>query len=137
MYTCMFFLQPPAVYCRCVYGDSKALCLAVSNRLRQDQAYLVFASFRFPVDHFNRLMGIYGTVTAVLMFLQYPHFIWAQHMYYTAHTFVLVLTVLCVTYPLHLLFTPLVRHAVIARDGNKQNQLLGDHTTAQTSVTKS
>ena len=47
---------------------------------------IVCAFFRFPASHFNRLMGIYGTVTAVLMFLQYPHFIWAQHMYYTVST---------------------------------------------------
>lgn len=41
-----------------------------------------------------------------------------------AHGFVLVLTVLCVTYPVHLLFTPLVRHAVTVRDSVKQNPLL-------------
>lgn len=41
-----------------------------------------------------------------------------------AHGFVLVLTVLCVTYPVHLLFTPLVRHAVVVRDSVKQNPLL-------------
>lgn len=41
-----------------------------------------------------------------------------------AHGFVLVLTVLCVTYPVHLLFTPLVRHAVMVRDSVKQDPLL-------------
>lgn len=37
---------------------------------------------RFPAGHFNRLLGIYGTVASALLFLQYPHFMWAQHMYY-------------------------------------------------------
>lgn len=48
-----------------------------------------------------------------------------------AHGFVLALTVLCLTYPIHLLFTPLVRHAVMVRDGVKQNQLLGDQAATQ------
>lgn len=116
MYACMFFLHPAAVFmslaCMVI---SRPCVIAVST---------AFIRIRFPVDHFNRLMGIYGTVTAVLMFLQYPHFVWAQHMYYLAHGFVLVLTVLCVTYPVHLLFTPLVRHAVTVRDSVKQNPLL-------------
>lgn len=122
MYGCKFFLHPAAVYLSIICMVICRPCvIAVST---------AFIRIRFPVDHFNRLMGIYGTVAAALMFLQYPHFIWAQHMYYTANGFVLVMTVLCVIYPIHLLFTPLIRHAVMVRDGVKENSLLANHATA-------
>ncbi|MPC14714.1 hypothetical protein E2C01_007485 [Portunus trituberculatus] len=75
MYACKFFLHPAAVYVSLVAMVIARPCvIAVST---------AFIRIRFPVSHFNRLMGVYGTVTAALMFLQYPHFIWAQHMYYT------------------------------------------------------
>lgn len=128
MYASKFFLHPAAVYVSLIaMVISRPCVIAVST---------AFVRIRFPVSHFNRLMGIYGTVTAVLMFLQYPHFIWAQHMYYTAHGFVLVLVVLCVTYPLHLLFTPLIRHAVMVRDGVKESPLLVNDGSTQNGVAR-
>lgn len=115
MYGCMLFLTPTAVYI-------SLLCMVVCRpcNIAVSTAYL---RIRFPADHFNRLLGIYGTITSLLMFIQYPHFIWAQHFYYTAHGLVLVLSLLSAINPLHLLVTPYMRKVVITRDQLTQDTL--------------
>ncbi|ROT69462.1 Solute carrier family 43 member 3 [Penaeus vannamei] len=115
MYACLLFFHPAAIYV-------SLLCMVVSRPciIAVSTAYL---RIRFPAGHFNRLLGIYGTVASALLFLQYPHFMWAQHMYYAAHA--LILAVLAVSFlnPIHLLFTPLMRHAVATRDNLKPEDL--------------
>nr|XP_053639699.1 LOW QUALITY PROTEIN: equilibrative nucleobase transporter 1-like [Cherax quadricarinatus] len=115
MYMCIFIFHPAAIYISLV-----AMVLARPCTIAISTAYI---RIRFPADHFNRLLGIYGTISSVLMFLQYPQFVWAQNMYYAAHAMVLALQVLSYMNPIHLLFTPLMRHAVILRDQLDEDQL--------------
>lgn len=113
-YISILFFHPAAIYISIVsLFITRPCAVAVSN------AYL---RIRFPADHFNRLLGIYGTVTSLLMFMQYPHFMWAQQMYYPAHITVLVLLALSYMNPIHLLFTPLMKDAVIIRDNLDEEQ---------------
>ncbi|XP_064093567.1 equilibrative nucleobase transporter 1-like [Macrobrachium nipponense] len=115
MYSCLLFFHPIAIYV-----SLAAMVIARPCVFAVSTAYI---RIRFPADHFNRLLGIYGTVTSALLFLQYPHFKWAQHMYYAAHA--LIIAILMFTYlnPIHLLFKPLLRKAVAKRDQISENDL--------------
>ncbi|KAG7169756.1 solute carrier family 43 member 3-like [Homarus americanus] len=114
-YGCTLFFQPAAIYVSLI-----SMVIARPCTVAISTAYI---RARFPADHFNRLLGIIGTVTSVIMFLQYPLFIWSQHMYYPAHALVLSLLALSYLNPIHLLFTPLMRHAVIVRDQLDQSEI--------------
>nr|XP_045605351.1 uncharacterized protein LOC123762700 isoform X1 [Procambarus clarkii] len=123
-YACILVFRPLAVYISLV-----AMVVARPCVIAVSTAYL---RIRFPAEHFNRLLGIYGSVSSLLMFLQYPHFMWAQHMYYPAHALVLALLVLSYTNPIHLLFTPLMRDAVVIRDQLEEEQLCPVRTLKKT-----
>ncbi|XP_068213171.1 equilibrative nucleobase transporter 1-like [Palaemon carinicauda] len=115
MYACLLFIHPVAIYI--------SLAAMVISRPCVFAVSTAYIRMRFPATHFNRLLGIYGTVTSVLLFLQYPHFKWAQHMYYVAHAAVVALLVLTYINPIHLLFKPLMRKAVSTRDQISENDL--------------
>ncbi|XP_047478614.1 equilibrative nucleobase transporter 1-like isoform X2 [Penaeus chinensis] len=68
-------------------------CLAVGNPLIR---------IRFPVEHFNRVIGFQGTAVALLTLLQYPHFTWAQYQPYIALAVTLAALFLNLLHPLHL-----------------------------------
>lgn len=115
MYSCLFFFHPIAIYI--------SLAAMVISRPCVFAVSTAYIRMRFPADHFNRLLGIYGTITSALLFLQYPHFKWAQHMYYAAHALVVALLAFTYLNPIHLLFKPLMRKAVAERDQISENDL--------------
>lgn len=77
-------------------------------------ASTAFLRARFPVDHLNRLLGIYSTVVSLMLLLVYPHFVWAMEQYYFATAVALFLTVLELSYPIHLLFVKRLHRALLA-----------------------
>ncbi|KAK7086245.1 hypothetical protein SK128_003027 [Halocaridina rubra] len=116
MYASILFYHPAAIYVSLIAMIVARPCIiAVST---------AYVRIRFPGDHFNRLLGIYGTVTSVLLFLQYPHFMLAQKMYYIAHGLTLAILAISFMNPIHLLFTPLMRHAIAIRDEVSEDDLL-------------
>lgn len=103
--TMLFFRSPWAVFvglaCLMINRPS---CLAVGNP---------FLRARYPADHFNRLVGIQGTLLSFLTFIQYPHFTWAQHAYNLTFGCTIVAMVLSLSHPLHLLSKTYLRSALL------------------------
>ncbi|KAF2360897.1 Major facilitator superfamily domain, partial [Trinorchestia longiramus] len=99
MYLPLLFFHPAGVYCSLVFMALTRPCIvAVAT------AYL---RIRFPVEHFNRLVGIHFTVASALIMLQFPQYKWSQHMYLPAHATMLVIIAVSALNPLHLLVRPL------------------------------
>ncbi|CAL4059589.1 unnamed protein product, partial [Meganyctiphanes norvegica] len=94
-FSCLLLDQSWAVYLALI-------CLAI-NRPACHGVGNPFTRIRFPADHFNRLLGIQGTLISLFTLLQYAHFIWAQNHFYTAMITVLVLLIMGLSHPLHLL----------------------------------
>ncbi|XP_064116020.1 equilibrative nucleobase transporter 1-like isoform X1 [Macrobrachium nipponense] len=92
--SCFFFFSPWAVYLG-------LFCLAI-NRPGCLGVGIPFMRSRFPADHFNRMIGIQGTVISLLSTLQYLHFTWTQSNYYTAIGTLVSLLALSFVQPLHL-----------------------------------
>ncbi|KAG0728103.1 hypothetical protein GWK47_033195 [Chionoecetes opilio] len=78
-------------------------CLAVGNP---------FVRARFPASHFNRLIGIQGTVLSLFTFIQYPHFTWAQHAYYLTFGLTVAAIIVGLSLPLHLLSKTYLRRVL-------------------------
>ncbi|XP_064115992.1 equilibrative nucleobase transporter 1-like [Macrobrachium nipponense] len=93
--SCFFFFTSWAVYV--------ALFFLIFNRPGCLGVGIPFMRARFPADHFNRLIGIQGTLIAILATLQYPHFTWSQTQYFWAMWLVVIMLFLSVVHPLHLL----------------------------------
>ncbi|XP_068238801.1 equilibrative nucleobase transporter 1-like [Palaemon carinicauda] len=93
--SCFLFFSPWAVYV--------GLFFLIINRPGCLGVGIPFMRARFPANHFNRLIGIQGTLIAVLATLQYPHFTWSQTHYYWAMGLVIFMLSLSVVLPLHLL----------------------------------
>ncbi|XP_067126323.1 equilibrative nucleobase transporter 1-like isoform X2 [Centruroides vittatus] len=62
-----------------------------------------YVRIRFPQEHFNKLIGIFGTVTCISSVLQYPLFLWMQKDFMTNNLFLIGLFALTFINPLHLL----------------------------------
>ncbi|XP_027207320.2 equilibrative nucleobase transporter 1 isoform X1 [Penaeus vannamei] len=90
----LMFQGPAAVYIGLVcLSINRPSCLAVGNPLIR---------IRFPVEHFNRVVGFQGTAVALLTLLQYPHFTWVQYQHTIAFAVTLFALSLNLTHPLHL-----------------------------------
>ncbi|XP_063842971.1 equilibrative nucleobase transporter 1-like [Scylla paramamosain] len=102
--TMLLFRSPWAVYIGllCLMLNRPS-CLAVGNP---------FVRARFPADHFNRLIGIQSTVLSLFTFIQYPHFTWAQHAYYTTFGLTVAAIALSFSHPLHLLSKSYLKRAL-------------------------
>ncbi|XP_076054314.1 equilibrative nucleobase transporter 1-like [Oratosquilla oratoria] len=101
LHSCLFFKHPAALYVAITCLTlTRPSVVAVGN---------AFVRIRFPASHFNRLIGIYGTIISLLTMIQYPHFIWAQHSYITAQSTMMILLLLGWLQPLHLLYSPFLR----------------------------
>ncbi|XP_076032092.1 equilibrative nucleobase transporter 1-like [Oratosquilla oratoria] len=111
MYSCLFVFHPISIVLSLLFMlVARPFIVAV---------FTAYVRIRFPASHFNRLMGIYGTVMSVLLLVQFPHFIWSQHMYNTAHALIVVLNLLAFLNPLHLLWPSLVSDALSPADDVK------------------
>ncbi|XP_068238803.1 equilibrative nucleobase transporter 1-like isoform X2 [Palaemon carinicauda] len=92
--SCFFFFSSWAVYLG-------LLCLII-NRPGCLGVGIPFMRSRFPADHFNRMIGIQGTVISLLSTLQYPHFTWTQTNYFPAIGTLVGLLALSSLHPLHM-----------------------------------
>ncbi|XP_023230138.1 solute carrier family 43 member 3-like isoform X2 [Centruroides sculpturatus] len=62
-----------------------------------------YIRIRFPQEHFNKLIGIFGTVTCISSVVQYPLFLWMQEDFMINNLFLIGLLALTFINPLHLL----------------------------------
>ena len=62
-----------------------------------------FVRTRFPAAHLSRLLGIYGTSSALIGLMQYPFFVWAMKSYNTAMVAGTLVITCCFVYPFHIL----------------------------------
>ena len=95
-----------------IYFSMLALTICRSCTFSTSTAFL---RSRFPVEHLDRLMGIYNTIISILMIVAYPQFIWSTVHYYSAITFALVLIIFNLSYPLHLHYDKGIRNAVLQK----------------------
>lgn len=93
--SCLLFNQSWAVYLA-------LLCLAITKPACNGVG-MPFLRLRFPENHFNRLVGLQGTLTSALTMLQYAHFVWAQIHFYPAMISVIIFLLLGLCNPMHLL----------------------------------
>ncbi|CAL4059586.1 unnamed protein product [Meganyctiphanes norvegica] len=94
-FSCLLLDHSWAIYLALIcLAINRPACLGVGNP---------FTRLRFPADHFNRLLGIQGTLVSFFTLLQYAHFIWAQNHFYPAMITILALLIMGLSHPLHLL----------------------------------
>lgn len=99
MYACLLFFRPVGVFLSLAFMTIARPCIVSVST-----AYM---RIRFPVEHFNRLVGIHFTLASMILLLQYPQFQWSQNMYMAAHGTVLLLLAFSLLNPLHLVVRPL------------------------------
>ncbi|KAB7507643.1 hypothetical protein Anas_04397 [Armadillidium nasatum] len=57
----------------------RAFVMAVGNS---------FVTVRFPGGHFDRLTGIYTSLTTIVIAIQYPFFVWIQNQFTAGNVYV-------------------------------------------------
>ena len=100
------------------------LCLTVC-RSSLFSVSTAFLRARFPAGHLDRLLGIYGTISALFVFAQYPYFHWLIYGRTQAIVFGAIITGLSISYPLHILMRK--KMMSILTSSEAQNE---DETTA-------
>lgn len=105
MYSCLLVFKGSSIY-------TSLLCLIVCRSCIFSTS-TAFLRARFPVQHLDRLLGIYGSVASVFLLVQFPHFVWAMNYYYYATCTALVLIGLNFTYPFHLLYKEGIKNALL------------------------
>ncbi|KAL7643209.1 UNVERIFIED_CONTAM: hypothetical protein RMT77_006500 [Armadillidium vulgare] len=97
----LFFRTPFAVYLGLVFLMLlRAFVMAVGNS---------FVAIRFPGGHFDRLTGIYTSLTTIIIAVQYPFFVWIQKQFTAAMSTLIFIMILSLFHPLHLLIDSYVR----------------------------
>lgn len=105
LYSALLFFQEWAVFVSLL-----GLVVARSCIFSTSTAFL---RVRFPVEHLDRLMGIYNTLVSILLLLVYPYFIWEMQDYYSAVIVGLVFIVIALSYPLHILYKRGIKRALL------------------------
>ncbi|KAK7058677.1 hypothetical protein SK128_011059 [Halocaridina rubra] len=91
----------------CMYSSSSwavylSLTCLVINRSSCWGVGSLFIRARFPVDHFNRIIGIYGSSLALLSLLQCLHLLWLQKHFLIALAFLIGVVLTTFVHPLFL-----------------------------------
>jgi len=98
-----------------IYASLISLVVCRSGIFSTSTAFL---RARFPAEHLNRLIGIYGTISALLVLLQYPFFKWCMENYKFAIIFGTCVTAFNISYPLHILNVKSMKKAVSLQNDN-------------------
>lgn len=95
MSACRLFSNETAIYVSLVfYVFSRPIINSVNPG---------YIRIRFPQEQFNKLMGLFGTLSSIYSIVQYPLFLWMQKNFLISNIFFVVLLSATVINPLHLL----------------------------------
>ncbi|CAG7722281.1 unnamed protein product [Allacma fusca] len=106
--TCKMFVNKPAIYASMVLV---AICRPLVH-----SSCVSYIRLRFPADHFNRLNGIFTTIVALVMFVQYPIFLWmfsSDKNYDTVGKVLLLSLILSLISPGHMMITKFAKRFAI------------------------
>jgi len=125
---CHFFDTSEFIYVSIVFITIyRAFLLAVGS---------AFLRIRFHGDHFNRLLGIMSSVSAVISLLQIPLFTWessAQSNVIYVNIFNTVLAVFVLSNPLYLIISPLQRYFLKKEDQQMRDAAITNGNAANAS----
>ncbi|KAJ6222142.1 hypothetical protein RDWZM_000687 [Blomia tropicalis] len=117
---CHYFDTAQVIYTSIVFITIyRAFLLAVGS---------AFLRIRFHGDHFNRLLGIMSSVSAVISLLQIPLFKWegsASSNVLYVNIFNTILALLIMSNPIYLMITPLQRYFIRKEDEQMKKAAIG------------